>query len=321
MIDLHQDLVLSYQKNQKQFFDFDPTTYDDSLKINVWSLQDYKKAWMFWVFWAVWPYDLEWDLEDKETRKITFNEDLMREYITTYKRLAESNDVNILTYWEFDTHISHLSILIHIEGLDLDISEEYIDKLYNEQVRSIWFVRNFDNYLSHCNLHPYRWITKKWHQIIQYMNKKWMIVDTAHMSDRAMMDVCRIAEKPIINSHSNLKAHKQHTRNVSDNFLKELAKNWWVQWLSLCASFQDASDEKFENYTKQIDYVYNLVWDDHVAFWSDLHWLTRNDIIWGITNIQNVEQLHERIVAKFWSSFSQKFFFDNANRVVKQNIW
>ena len=52
-----------------------------------------------------------------------------------------------------------------------------------------------------------------------------MIVDTAHMNHQSMMDVIRIAKKPVLNSHSNLKHFCAHTRNVEDEFLYALKDN------------------------------------------------------------------------------------------------
>lgn len=51
-----------------------------------------------------------------------------------------------------------------------------------------------------------------------------MIIDTAHMNHKAMMDVLETSKKAIINSHSNLKAFCDHSRNVYDEFLLLLAK-------------------------------------------------------------------------------------------------
>jgi membrane dipeptidase len=60
------------------------------------------------------------------------------------------------------------------------------------------------------------------------MNHQGMIIDTAHMNHQSMMDVVRCSKKPILNSHSNLKAFASHTRNVEDEFLDALAQNGGV---------------------------------------------------------------------------------------------
>jgi membrane dipeptidase len=57
------------------------------------------------------------------------------------------------------------------------------------------------------------------------MNTLGMIIDTAHMSHTAMMEVVEISSKPIVNSHANLKHFCPHPRNVEDEFLFALQKN------------------------------------------------------------------------------------------------
>jgi membrane dipeptidase len=44
------------------------------------------------------------------------------------------------------------------------------------------------------------------------------------MSDEAFWDVCRIAEKPFIASHSNARAVCAHPRNLSDDMLRAIAE-------------------------------------------------------------------------------------------------
>lgn len=53
-----------------------------------------------------------------------------------------------------------------------------------------------------------------------------IIVDVSHSSERAFWDICEIAEKPIVASHSNAKAVCGHVRNLTDEQFPRDLRSW-----------------------------------------------------------------------------------------------
>lgn len=51
-----------------------------------------------------------------------------------------------------------------------------------------------------------------------------MIVDVSHLSERAFWDLCEIAERPVIASHSNARACCAHSRNLTDEQFRALCQ-------------------------------------------------------------------------------------------------
>jgi len=68
-------------------------------------------------------------------------------------------------------------------------------------------------------------ITDFGEQVIREMNRLGMVIDMAHGSDEATINVCRISKYPIVISHSCARALINRRRFVPDEVLKELAKN------------------------------------------------------------------------------------------------
>lgn len=60
---------------------------------------------------------------------------------------------------------------------------------------------------------------------VREMNRLGMLVELAHVSDKTFYDTLSVSSKPVIVSHSSMRAISDVTRNVTDDMLRALAKN------------------------------------------------------------------------------------------------
>ena len=107
-------------------------------------------------------------------------------------------------------------------------------------------------------------------EVVKEMNRRRIIVDISHTSEKTSFDVLEISRHPVIASHSSVKALCNHPRNLSDKLIKAIAKKGGVIQICLyhgfikrngTASLKDAVDH--------IDYVVRLVGIDYVGIGSD----------------------------------------------------
>jgi membrane dipeptidase len=84
-------------------------------------------------------------------------------------------------------------------------------------------------------------------EVVREMNRLGMFIDIAHVSEKVMNDVLDISTAPIIASHSDARALNDHTRNISDDVLRRIAKNGGVVMVNFYPSFLDARTNKEEN--------------------------------------------------------------------------
>jgi membrane dipeptidase len=62
------------------------------------------------------------------------------------------------------------------------------------------------------------------------MNRRGMLVDISHVSDKTFYDALEISKVPLIASHSSVRAISNHPRNMSDDMIKALvAKGGVIQ--------------------------------------------------------------------------------------------
>jgi membrane dipeptidase len=65
-------------------------------------------------------------------------------------------------------------------------------------------------------------------EVVHEMQRLGMLVDISHVSDETFFDVMKIAQAPVIASHSSSRAIADHRRNLTDDMLRALAKNGGV---------------------------------------------------------------------------------------------
>jgi membrane dipeptidase len=60
-------------------------------------------------------------------------------------------------------------------------------------------------------------------EVVREMNRLGMLVDISHVSDKTFWEVLRVANKPVIASHSGARALSNHPRNMTDEMIRAVA--------------------------------------------------------------------------------------------------
>lgn len=133
---------------------------------------------------------------------------------------------------------SAIGILLALEGATpLAENPDLLDTFYSKGIRSVMLTANQENTFSGGCQTPEIGLSSFGNELIRRISKKPMMLDLAHISERAFFEVIDNYAQPVIVSHANVRKLSNHFRNLSDEQLLCLAERHGVIGISLISLF------------------------------------------------------------------------------------
>jgi len=137
------------------------------------------------------------------------------------------------------------AILISLEGADpLEGDPEALREFHRRGVRLVtlaWDDNPFCGAVFGKNGAGAAGLSEKGEELVALCEELDVLVDVSHASDAAFRDVCRVATKPFVASHSDCRGLCAAPRNLSDDMIRALADAGGVMGINLCPSFLSPS--------------------------------------------------------------------------------
>lgn len=195
-----------------------------------------------------------------------------------------------------------LGLVLSLEGFEpLGNSLELLNIFYELGVRAGMLTWNYSNsFASGADITDGK-LTKAGISAIEIMNSLGILVDVSHLNEQGFWDVIKLNRKPTIASHSNAKALFNHSRNLTDEQIKAIAKSGGV--IGAVSYFskvyeddsirlEDDNTETIHDYIKHIEYLVNLVGYDHVSFGFDFNMYLGD---FGVKGLEEAGQIRDVI--------------------------
>ena len=107
-------------------------------------------------------------------------------------------------------------------------------------------------------------------QVIREMNRVGMMVDLSHASERSFYDAMDISATPIVCSHSSARALCDHTRNLTDDQLRALARCGGVAQVTFYHGFlRKEGQASIRDAVEHLNHMVNVMGIDHVGIGTD----------------------------------------------------
>lgn len=210
------------------------------------------------------------------------------------------------------------------EGGILNGSLERLDHLYQEGIRLMTLLWNYENCLGFPNskdrgvmergLKPFGILT------VERMNELGMMIDLSHASDGVFWDVLRYSRKPVAATHSNCRALADHPRNLSDPMLKALGEKGGIAGLNLYGPFLGREKEsRLEEMTEHLLHMMRVGGSDLPAIGTDFD---------GFDGMEYMDIPDTGEMGKLWDALKKKgvsekqldlIWGGNARRLWKEN--
>jgi membrane dipeptidase len=114
-------------------------------------------------------------------------------------------------------------------------------------------------------------LTRLGRDAVREMNRLGIVADISHLSDRTAWDVLETSSRPVIASHSNARAIRDHPRNLSDDLIRAVAASGGVVGMVAVAGYIAEEHATVARWVDHLDHVVALVGTDHVAIGCDFY--------------------------------------------------
>jgi len=226
---------------------------------------------------GIWPEDLFKEAMlriDFFREQLAENDDIIRQ-VTTVEEILQNEREN------------RVSALLTLEGGEsLEGNADNLTAFHKKGVRMITLTWNYDNELGHCHFDKEgNGLTKFGYEMVERMEELHMIPDVSHGSDALFFDVCKVAKKPFVASHSNARSVYGRTRNMSDEMIRALAEHGGVMGMNFFAGFTSARAREngmcyLEDILAHMKHVKNVGGIDCLGLGSDFDGIG-TDVEWG----------------------------------------
>jgi membrane dipeptidase len=131
--------------------------------------------------------------------------------------------------------------LIGLEGADpLGDRADNLTHFYRAGVRNLIPAWD-DNAFSGTAFGSGSSLSPEGFKLIELAEELGVMVDVSHISDSAFEQVCSVARRPFIASHSNCRAVSPHRRNLTDDMIRAVADRGGVMGINFAPTFLDPS--------------------------------------------------------------------------------
>ncbi len=163
--------------------------------------------------------------------------------------------------------------LLAVEGMSsIGGSVEILEVMHRLGVRSAMLTWNERNSLADGALDQQSGggLSHEGKRIVAAMQRLHMALDVSHLGERGFWDLLDSSEGPVLASHSNVRALRDHARNLTDEQIKALAARGGVIGMNFYTQFLvDTETATLGNLMQHIRHIADLVGAQHVGLGSD----------------------------------------------------
>lgn len=140
-------------------------------------------------------------------------------------------------------------------------------------------------------------------------------IDVSHLNDHGFEDLLKVAQKPFIATHSNVRAMCGHKRNLTDDQFKEIIRRGGIVGINFYTQFlnDDESKADFSDLLRHIEHMLILGGEDIIAMGSDFDGCTTHPGMNSVEKLADIaaylikEGIPQRVVEKIMGGNAYAF--------------
>lgn len=208
------------------------------------------------------------------------------------------------------------------EGEVLQGDIENIEKVYDMGIRFITLTWNYKNSIGFPNyqyLYTDKGLTTLGIEMVKEMERKGIVPDASHLSDKGFYDLVEYCNKPFIVTHSNSRYIKEHPRNLTDDMIKKLSEKGGIMGINFCSDFVGRNSiTQIDDLIRHINHIRDVGGIDVISLGSDF------DGIENEVEIKDASQMNKLVLALEKAGYTEdeveKIMYKNALRFFKDTL-
>lgn len=136
-------------------------------------------------------------------------------------------------------------------------------------VRQIHLAYNRNNSIAAGCHDEDRGLTELGRAVVAEINNVGMLMDCSHSGRQTSLEIMALSKRPVIFSHSSVKALRDHRRNIDDEQIAACAKTGGVIGIAGIGVFLGDNDIRTETIIRHMDYLAERVGAAHIGLGTD----------------------------------------------------
>lgn len=194
---------------------------------------------------------------------------------------------------------------------------EHLEEFAQLGVKVFSLVWNGENELA-GGVHSEIGLTGFGREAVRELEKRRIIIDVSHLNTIGFWELCEVAERPFIATHSNCFEVCPNRRNLDDLQIEEIIRRKGLIGLNFFPVFINGeSDATFQELRAHIRRILALGGEDCIAVGSDFDGAAMPS---RLDRIEKIPDWHQNLLKHFDPEFVEKITFGNAQRFFAENL-
>ena len=208
-----------------------------------------------------------------------------------------------------------MAILLSVEGPEVfDCDPARLEGLRKDGFATMTLTWNADNALAGWHRSD-KGLTDAGRDFVREAERCGILIDVSHLAEAAFWDLVEMSTKPILASHSNARVVWDHSRNLTDDQLRAIARCGGTVGLNLYAGFL-GEDPDLETVRRHLDHMVELCGEEHVTLGGDLDGC--EELPRGFHDLRDYACLRDYLLVHGYDApLLEKLYYDNLMNLLK----
>ncbi|WP_080838828.1 dipeptidase [Cohnella massiliensis] len=162
-------------------------------------------------------------------------------------------------------------------------------------------------------------LTRAGKRLVNECESMGILIDVSHMSERGFWDVAELSSRPFFASHSNVRAVREHSRNLTDAQLAAIFRADGIVGLTFVPWFlSDREPASVDDVLRHVEHVCSLGGERHLAFGSDFDGIERH--VHGLSQPGHYPSLADALLKRYPEPIVRGMLGENAVRFLRKYL-